>query len=200
MKAVFTQAVVGAWDDIVQHTGRAGGGSSGGTRLLQRLRKQLPHSTRTPPSPPLLCMYGSMCALVEQYFFPDFPAQSFTRALRQLCYSILKDFFFFSKFHVCRFLQIEINAIWIRRLYVIWISLRGIVPLVLLFSISFKKREKHNSNVCRLSLIKMIDWMSNHSAPTQPLLSPLSLSIAQKEVMQLLPCCCWLLEIASWFW
>lgn len=39
--------------------------------------------------------------------------------------------------------------------------------------------------------------MSNCSVPTQPLLSLISPSVAQKEVMHLLPCCCWLLEIAS---
>lgn len=104
MKAVFTQAVVGALDDIVQHTGRAGGGGGAqrGGRAVAEVKKtaSTEHAASTFPSSSLsLCVHGSVeeCVYLENIIiiiFFYFPAQSFTRALRQICYSTPKVFSF----------------------------------------------------------------------------------------------------------
>lgn len=178
MKAVFTQAVVGALDDIVQHTRRAGGERSGEPGLLQRLRKQLPRSTQPPPSFRLLshfvCMYVWKHVCTWGTLFFSILLLSLLRVSSGRCVTALWRFcccfwrfwcvlFFFFFLNTNSMLagsftyKLTLSEIGgsmkFKLLYHSW----GTMLLVLLFSISFKKWGKHNSNVCRVSLIKMID-------------------------------------------
>lgn len=129
MKAVFTQAVVGALDDIVQHTGRAGGGGErrGEARLSRRLRKQLPQSTQPPPSHRLLChcvcmdLWKNVCTwrtLLLLIFFTfllsllHVPSGRYVTVLRRFfLLSIYLFFIFKCRFYTCRFLHIQISKL-----------------------------------------------------------------------------------------
>lgn len=149
MKAVFTQAVVGALDDIVQHTRSWRGERSREAGLSQRLRKQLPRSTQPLPSLRLLCCFLCVCVCKHvctwrALFFFRFSAKSFTCARRQMCYIPLKILFLFfsntnSVFSGSFTRELTLSEMAGSMKFKLLYHSRGTMSLVLLFSISFKK-------------------------------------------------------------